>query len=79
MLIILYYIGGNDYTSGPFTVTFNAEITRASFSVSIIDDNVLEGNETFDLTIDPSSLANNKITVGDPGQVTVTIVDNDGK
>ena len=49
----------------------------ASFSVSITDDKILENNETLDLTIISSSLPD-KITVGNPGQATVTIVDDDG-
>ena len=67
-----------DYISGPYTVTFTAGTIHASFNVSITDDNVFERNENFLLTIHPSSLPSN-VTVGDPGQVTVTIVDNDGK
>ena len=67
-----------DYISGPYTVTFTAGIIHASFNVSLIDDNVFERNENFVLTIHPSSLPSN-VTVGDPDQVTVTIVDNDGK
>ena len=72
------YTGGEDYNSEPIVVQFDAGKTDVSFSVSINEDDVPEGNEMFDLTIEPSSLTNNKITVGDPGQVTVTIVDNDG-
>ena len=68
-----------DYTSGPYTVTFPAGQTTATFDVPINDDNILEDNENFILTIDPSSLPSN-VTIGDPGQATVTIVDdsNDG-
>ena len=73
------YTGGKDYNSEPIVVQFDTGETNVSFSVSIDEDDILEGNEMFDLTIDPSSLTNNKITVGDPGQVTVTIVDNDGE
>ena len=41
---------------------------------------ILEGNENFMLTIDSNSLpAGGTIIVGDPGQATVTIVDNDRK
>ena len=47
------------------------------FNVSINDDNVLEGNENFTLTINQSSLPDH-ITVGDPAQATVIIEDNDG-
>ena len=73
------YVGQSiDYDSGPYTVQFNAGDTRVSFNVSVNDDNVLEGNETFNLKINASSLPNG-VTVDDPGQTTVTIVDNDGK
>ena len=67
-----------DYGSRPYEVTFTAGTTEASFNVSLTDDNIFERNEKFMITIDPSSLPSN-VTVGDPDQVTVTIVDNDGK
>ncbi len=49
-----------------------------SFDIPINDDEILEVNENFILTINPSSLPTN-VTVGDPGQTITTIVDNDGK
>ena len=52
-------------------------MSTVSFSISISDDTILENNETLELAIVSSSLPN-KITVGAPGQATVTIVDNDG-
>ena len=64
-----------DYTSGPYHVTIPAGMTNATFDVSITDDNILEVNEDFMLTIDPSSLSPN-VTPGNPYQTTVTIVDN---
>ena len=67
-----------DYGSGTYEVTFTAGTTEALFNVSLTDDNISERNEKFMITIDPSSLPNN-VTVGDPDQVIVTIVDNDGK
>ena len=70
--------GGTDYTSGPYTVTFSAESTRASFDVSINDDALLESNETFILIIDPTSLPSN-VRVGISNSSTVTIMDNEGK
>ena len=63
-----------DYTSGPYTVTFLAGNTTATFDVPINDDNILEGTENFILTIDDTSLASG-LTVGDPGQATVNIAD----
>ena len=69
--------GGVDYNSGPYNVQFDAGVTRVSFNVSINDDNLLEGSETFNLIIDPSSLPDS-IAVDNPGQTTVTILANDG-
>ena len=66
-----------DYTSGPYSVTFPAGVTSVLFNISINDDNIVEDNETFMLTIN-SSLATG-VMVGNPSQATMTIVDNDGK
>ena len=70
-------IGGDDYISGPYMVTFTAGQTSVSFDVGIINDNTLEANEDFTLTIGSSIL--NDFRVGDPGSVTVTIVNDDGE
>ena len=67
-----------DYYSGPYNITFPAGTTSVPFNVSITDDNILEDNENLLLTVDLSSLPDN-ITVSDPYQATVTIVDKDGK
>lgn len=70
--------GGIDYESGPYRVTFNAGVAEIAIDVSIHNDNILEGNENFSLTINESSLRS-RVTVGDSGNVTVIIVDDDGK
>ena len=49
-----------------------------SFDVLINDDNIVEGNEVFNLTIDVSSLPND-VTAGIPLQATVTVADDDCK
>ena len=67
-----------DYTSGPYTVTFLAGSTTATFNVPINDDNIYEGNENFILTIDETSLPTG-VTRGTPDEATVTIVDDDRK
>ena len=59
-------------------VMFTAGETSVSFNVSIINDNTLEANEDFTLTIDSSSILNN-FRVGDPGSAIVTIVNDDGE
>ena len=53
-------------------------MTGVSFSIPIIDDYALEGNESFILNINLSSVPSN-VTLGDPDLTTVTIVDNDRK
>ena len=67
-----------DYTSGPYTVTIPTGQTNATFNVPINDDNILEGNENFMLTIGLSLLPDG-VLLGDPNQATVTIVDDDRK
>ena len=71
-------IEGSDYGSGSYMVNFNAGVTRVSFNVSILDNNILENDETFILTIEHSSLPNN-VDVGTPNETKITIVDDDGK
>ena len=53
-------------------------MTSVLFDIPINNDMILEGNENVMLTIDPSSLPTG-VTVGDPGQVIVAIVDDDRK
>ena len=76
-MISVYLTGGGvDYDSGPFDITFPAGETLAVFNVTINDDNIVEGNEKFTLSIDPSSLPNG-VTVINPNQTAVNIIDND--
>ena len=55
-----------------------AGATMVPFNISIFDDNILEGNEDFDITIIPSSLPID-VSRGNPGTATVNIVDDDRK
>ena len=66
-----------DYNSGPYTITILAGQTTATFNVPINDDDILEIDENFMLTIN-SSLPDG-ITRGTPSEATVTIVDDDRK
>ena len=67
-----------DYGSGPYTVTFPAGVTSVPFDIPINNDMILESSEDFTLTINPFSVPTG-VTVGNPNQATVTIVDDDGK
>ena len=66
-----------DYHSGLYDITFSVGDTRFLLNVTIVNDNILENNETFNLTINSSSLPGN-VEVGKPGQAAVTIRDDDG-
>ena len=82
MLEIYFYIicvyTGNDYGSGPYTVTFHAGMTTANFFVSIIRDNIIEGNETFTVALNPLLLPSDVI-VGHPAEALVIIIDGAGE
>lgn len=71
-------IGNADFDPGPFNVSFPAQMTTASFNVPIIDDSMFEGNETFTVTIVPSTLPS-RVVPGAGCVVTVTIDDDDSK
>ena len=67
-----------DYNSGPYTVQFDVGVTRVSFNILISNDNVLERDETFGLSVDALSLPN-RVTTSTPDQATVIILANDSK
>ena len=70
--------GGVDYDSGPYTVTFPAEVTSVPFDVTINDDNIMEDDEDFMLIINSSTLPEG-VTHGDPNNATVTVTNDDCK
>ena len=66
-----------DYKLETRSVTFKKGTNIALLNISIIDDKFLEDNEMFNLTIDSSSPSN--VIVGNTGNTTVTIINDDGK
>lgn len=69
---------GEDYTTGPYYVTFNAGVTSASFAIAITKDNVFEGLEYFTLILKTSALLHRKgvqVIYGSLSQSTVFIDD----
>ena len=66
-----FVAGGVDYNFEP-TVTFLAGVTSVLFNISIIDDDVMEGNEYFRLSIDTDDLP-----LGVFDSALVTIIDDD--
>ena len=67
-------IGNEDYSPGRYTATFPAGMTETSFTIMLSNDNVYEGNETFDVDI-IRSLLPDRVTLGNIRRATVTIVD----
>jgi hypothetical protein len=66
--------GTTDYVNTGGTVSFANGETSKTFNVTICEDAVFEGNETFDATLsNPMGGA----TIGTPNPATVTITDND--
>ena len=67
-----------DYGSGPYVITIPAGMAMVPFNISITDDNIYEGDENFMITIDPSTLPDD-VSVGNPGEATVTIPDDNSE
>ena len=70
--------GGVDYDSGPYSVSFSAGNTNVSFDINITIDNLVEDDEEFHLTIDPSSLPTG-VNLSSPHLTTVNIIDTKRK
>lgn len=75
-LMSILFKGNVDYISGPYTVTVAAGETRARLHMQVKDDDIVEDEENFDLIIDNASLPR-AISIGNPFQARVTIVDDD--
>jgi len=65
---------GSDYTSTSGTLTFNGGVTSQTFTVPILQDSLVEGNETFNVAL---SSATGGGTLGSPSSAVVTIVDDE--
>ena len=69
---------GSDYEFRPYMIEFIPGVTRMGFDVLIINDNLVEGNETFILSINESSLSKS-VAIDNHSQTAVIIVDDDSK
>ena len=60
-------------------MTFHAGEISVTLNISINDDQTLESDENFIVTINTTLLPSNVSVVDNAGSATVTIVDDDGK
>ena len=76
----LLTVVGNDFTvADPLTVTFpttSVSEDTACADITIVDDDVLEGDHSF--TVQLTSTTPTGVTIGTDSSTTVTIQDNDG-
>ena len=71
-------VGGSDFIFVPHYVSFPAGVMRVAFNVTIVEDNILEHNESFSVGVDPLTLPN-KIIIGSSSHTTITIIDDDSE
>ena len=74
-------VAGDDYVAGPYIVQFSQGITlpnSACINITTIDDDNVEGDQAFTVSISSVSLPNS-VTLLDPSMQTATLTDNDGK
>ena len=77
----VWLTGGVDFDTTTLTATFDSGMTMSSVSVPVIDDDIIEVDETFSITLSfstPSSV-NKGITLGARYNAIVTITDSTGK
>ena len=79
IVLSLEWLGGMDYDITPITATFIAGTTTTAVTVSLINDTIVEGPETFDLTITIPPSLNSRVILGTVTKATGNITDNTGK
>ena len=72
------YIEGSDFYFVPLYISFLTGVMKVAFNVTIIEDTILEYNESFSVGVDPLTLPD-KITIGISSHTTVTILNDDSK
>jgi len=75
VLTLLYSLSApTDFSLVPSSVTFQPGETRVCYFQSVVDDDVLEPREYFNVSIVP----NPDIMLGDPDITQINILDDDG-
>ena len=72
----MFYLAGEDYSGVSLTASVSAGATMQTLTINIIDNNIVECNETLNVTI--LSAAHCGVTIGSISHSKVLISDNDG-
>ena len=70
---------GNDFNSAAQTVTIIAGTNSSMVNIPVKDDNIVEGDETFSMSLTVPSSFGPGIITGTITSATVTIIDTTGK
>ena len=66
-----------DYNQTRITVDVPAGVLSQSFTIDVIDDDIVECDEMFNVMIEP--VATCEVAIGNLATTEITIIDNDGK
>ena len=77
MLVHMYVVDGEDYNGSPITVNVPAEVTMQPLTINILDNNIVECHETFNVTM--VSVTTCGVTIGSNSNSEVMIRDDDRK
>ena len=75
-----FNVDGSDYTGGLYNVTFAQGSSEAELYIPIVNDGILEPEESFTATLSvPEEAAQLGVKPGNDSEATVTITDDDSK
>jgi len=74
---LLQYTGDEDYVTGPYNVTVVPGMIRRMFNISLVNNNILERREVFNITADSNSLPEQVFFSNQQSQVLIN--DDDGE
>ena len=77
MIMFVLFVDGEDYNGSLITVNVPAGVTMQPLTINIIDNNIVECNEMFNVTM--VSVTTCGVTIGSNRISEVMIRDDDGK
>ena len=77
IILLMFFVAGEDYNGNPITVNVPAGVTMQPLTINIIDSNIVECNEMFNVIM--VSVTTCGVTIGSNRISEVIIRDDDGK